>query len=109
MKFDDKPAASSLPESRSRSGADPLPPSKYRVVVIHNSKAPPDFVEQVMIRVFGLDRNSVVKMMSQMSKEGRAACGVFVREIAETKASEVEKLASDNECLLECVIERIQE
>lgn len=106
--FDDKFATGPLSKSSSRSKGGALPPAKYQVVIINNDKSPTDFVKQVMIRVFTLNRNSVAKVMMQINKEGRAPYGIFPREIAETKALEVKKLASDNECLLECIIERIE-
>lgn len=43
--------------------------------------------------------------MLKVHVEGRAICGVFTRDIAETKAEQINQYASENEHPLLCQIE----
>ena len=48
-------------------------------------------------------------IMMKIHNEGRANCGIFVKEIAETKSFEVNNLAQTNEHPLKSIIEPCEE
>lgn len=106
MKIDDKSKASPLSNKKSRPQGTPLPPANYRVMIEIAQDSSAEFVEQVALRVFGLEKNKLTKLRTELLQDKRAECGVFVHEIAETKAAEVMGLANDNEHSLECFIEK---
>lgn len=47
--------------------------------------------------------------MLQVHTEGRAVCGIFTRDVAETKAAQVIDYAQQNEHPLHCEIEEVDE
>ena len=80
-------------------------PAMYKVVLINDSTTPMDFVVQVLMRVFAMAKSKAEKIMLQVHYKGRGVCGIFSREIAETKAAEVMDLAQRYP--LKCIIEKL--
>ena len=81
------------------------PPAMYKVVLINDSTTPTDFVVELLMRVFTMARSKAEKIMLQVHHRGRGVCGVFSREIAETKAAEVMERAHGYS--LKCIIEKL--
>ncbi len=55
---------------------------------------------------FNLNRELATKVMLAVHTEGRAVCGVFTRDIAETKAMQVNQYARESQHPLLCEIEK---
>ncbi|PCJ22289.1 MAG: ATP-dependent Clp protease adapter ClpS [Gammaproteobacteria bacterium] len=83
------------------------PPSSYRVVLINDDFTPMDFVVEVLKIFFSLGEEKATQIMLQIHTEGKAVCGVFSRDIAETKAAQVVSFAQENQHPLLCQIERV--
>lgn len=105
MEFKDKPTQDAISQNRSQWRGCPTGPLNYKVIIEIGENTSMGFVEQAIIRVFNLERQQLAKLREQFIKNNRAECGTFSREIAETKASEFNGLANDNEHQLECFIE----
>ena len=67
---------------------------------------PMDFVVEVLERFFGLNREQATRIMLTVHTEGKAVCGVFTRDIAETKAEQVNEYARTCQHPLLCEIEK---
>lgn len=80
-------------------------PPLYRVVLLNDDYTPMEFVVEVLEAFFFMDRELAVRVMLKVHTEGKGICGVFTREVAETKAAEVNQYARDNEHPLLCEIE----
>lgn len=80
-------------------------PPLYKVVLLNDDYTPMEFVVQVLETFFSMDRTKATQVMLQVHTEGKGVCGVFTRDIAETKASLVEQCAIDNEHPLKCEVE----
>lgn len=80
-------------------------PQLFRVVLLNDDYTPMEFVVEVLERFFSMDRELAVRVMLKVHTEGRGVCGVFTREVAETKAAQVTQHARDNEHPLLCEIE----
>ena len=80
-------------------------PSLYQVVMLNDDYTPMEFVVHVLEMFFSLDHEKATRVMLQVHTEGRAVCGVFTRDVAETKALQVIEYAQDNEHPLQCEIE----
>ena len=80
-------------------------PSLYQVVMLNDDYTPMEFVVEVLEAFFAMDRELAVRVMLKVHTEGRAVCGLFTRDIAETKAEQVIRYASDNDHPLICQIE----
>jgi len=64
-------------------------PPMYQVLLLNDNYTPMEFVVQVLERFFGMDRAKATRVMLQVHNEGRAVCGIYSREIAETKVAQV--------------------
>jgi ATP-dependent Clp protease adaptor protein ClpS len=72
-------------------------PKLYRVVLHNDDYTTMDFVVQVIMAVFHKPAAEASKIMLDVHKKGRGAVGVYTRDIAETKVSQVHEMARQNE------------
>lgn len=72
-------------------------PRKYKVLLLNDDYTPMDFVVDVLKHFFHLNETSAVQVMLSVHLQGQGACGVFTREIAETKVALVNEYARRNE------------
>lgn len=80
-------------------------PPLYKVVLMNDDYTPMEFVVHILEQFFHFGREQATQLMLTVHTKGRAVCGVFTRDIAETKASQVNEYARDNEHPLLCEIE----
>ena len=80
-------------------------PSLYKVFLLNDDYTPMEFVVEVLQLFFSLDKEFAVQVMLKVHTEGRGVCGVFTREVAETKAGMVNGYAREKEHPLLCEIE----
>ena len=80
-------------------------PPMYKVVLLNDDYTPMEFVVDVLERFFAMERELAVRVMLKVHTEGKGVCGVFTREVAETKAGQVNRYARANEHPLLCEIE----
>jgi len=80
-------------------------PPLYQVVMLNDDYTPMEFVVEVLEAFFAMDRELAVRVMLKVHTEGRAVCGLFTRDIAETKAEQVNRHAKENGHPLICQIE----
>lgn len=59
-------------------------------------------------RLFGMSREKGNPDHADRSHPGKASCGTFTRDVAETKAAQVIKYARENQHPLMCEVERFQ-
>lgn len=80
-------------------------PRKFRVVLLNDDYTPMEFVVEILKRFFQLREEVAVQIMLQVHYQGRGVCGVFTRDIAETKVVLVNDYARSNEHPLLCRME----
>lgn len=80
-------------------------PPMYKVVMLNDDYTPMDFVVEVLEMFFAMNREQATRIMLQVHTQGKAVCGVFTRDIAETKAAQVNQFARENQHPLICEIE----
>ncbi len=81
------------------------PPSMYQVVLLNDDYTPMEFVVEVLQEVFGLDLEKATRVMMQVHYEGKGVCGVYPRDVAETKAAHVMDKARQAHHPLMCRVE----
>jgi ATP-dependent Clp protease adaptor protein ClpS len=81
------------------------PPRLYRVVLLNDDYTPMEFVIDVLRLFFGMNIETATRVMLKVHTEGKGVCGVYPREIAETKAVQVNEHARAAEHPLMCDIE----
>ena len=82
-------------------------PRKYQVILLNDDYTPMDFVVEVLKRFFHLNEELAVQVMLQVHMQGRAVCGVYTRDIAETKVLLVNDYARLNQHPLLCSMEPV--
>lgn len=90
-----------LSEARPKVKRPPL----YKVVLLNDDYTPMDFVVHVLEVFFSLPRDKATQIMLQVHTQGKGVCGVFTREIAETKVHQVNSFARENQHPLLCTLE----
>ena len=80
-------------------------PPLYKVVMLNDDYTPMEFVVLVLQMFFNMDRDKATRIMLTVHTAGKAVCGVFTKDIAETKAAQVNRFARENEHPLLCEIE----
>jgi len=79
-------------------------PRRYHVVMINDDYTPMDFVVHVLCVFFGMTTELATRTMLKVHTEGKAVCGVYTRDVAETKAGQVNHYSQQNQHPLLCQI-----
>ena len=72
-------------------------PKKYKVYLLNDDYTPMDFVVDVLKRFFQMNEETAIQVMWQVHSQGKALCGVFTRDIAETKVALVNEYSKIHE------------
>ncbi len=80
-------------------------PPLYKVVLLNDDYTPMDFVVSVLEMFFNLPREKATRIMLQVHTQGKGVCGIFSKEIAETKVHQVNTYARENQHPLLCTLE----
>lgn len=83
-------------------------PPMYRVVLLNDDYTPMDFVVEVLMIFFGKDQEKATQIMLAVHTQGKGVCGVYTRDVAETKAAQVNQYARHNKHPLMCEIEQAE-
>jgi ATP-dependent Clp protease adaptor protein ClpS len=83
------------------------PPPMYKVVLFNDDYTTMDFVIDVLQRFFAMGRERALQTMLKVHNEGSAVCGVYSRDIAETKVAQVAEYARQNGHPLRCGTEEM--
>ncbi len=81
-------------------------PPFYKVVLLNDDYTPMDFVVKVLENIFNKDEGEAVRIMLEVHNKGAGLCGVFTRDVAETKIDQTLYLARQHEHPLQCVMEK---
>ncbi|PMK03895.1 ATP-dependent Clp protease adapter ClpS [Vibrio sp. 10N.261.55.A7] len=82
------------------------PPAMYNVLLNNDDYTPMDFVIEILERFFSMDIEKATQIMLQVHYEGKAICGTFTAEVAETKVAQVTMYSRENEHPLLCTLEQ---
>lgn len=82
-------------------------PSMYQVIMLNDDYTPMDFVIEVLLSFFGMSEEKATQVMLTVHTQGKAVCGVFTRDIAETKSAEVNQYAAESGHPLLCEIRQV--
>ncbi|HEY7772264.1 MAG TPA: ATP-dependent Clp protease adapter ClpS [Marinagarivorans sp.] len=84
-------------------------PPMYKVVMLNDDYTPMDFVVEVLEHFFGMDAEKATRTMLIVHTEGRATCGIYSKDVAETKAMMVNKYAREHQHPLLCEIDVVED
>ena len=81
-------------------------PPLYKVLLLNDDYTPMEFVVLLLMRFFNLSQTDAEQIMIHIHTRGLGVCGVFPREIAETKVRQTLDFARMNQHPLQCTMER---
>lgn len=81
------------------------PPSKYKVILNNDDYTPMDFVVEILRMFFSMDMEKANQIMLAVHCEGKATCGLYSADIAETKVEQVNQYAKQHDHPLLCTME----
>ena len=80
-------------------------PPMYKVLLLNDDYTPMEFVVHILEQFFGMDRVSATRIMWMVHTDGKGICGIFTRDIAETKVVQVNDFSRKSEHPLKCTME----
>lgn len=80
-------------------------PPMYKVVLLNDDYTPMDFVVSILELFFAMPRDKATRIMLQVHTKGKGICGIYSREIAETKVHQVNVFSRENQHPLLCTLE----
>ena len=81
-------------------------PPLYSVLLLNDDYTPMDFVVDVLMRFFAMNLEKATQVMLHVHTRGRGVCGVFTRDVAESKVAQVNEYARVNQHPLLCTMEK---
>lgn len=92
-------------KTRSEQKTEIEPPKRYRVLLLNDDYTTFDFVVKVLVEIFNKQVSEAVKITNDVHKKGSGTCGIYPREIAETKVEMVNSAGKDAGYPLRCEME----
>lgn len=65
------------------------PPAMFKVLLLNDDYTPMDFVVEILEGFFAMNREQATRVMLTVHTEGKAVCGIYSRDVAETKVAQV--------------------
>ena len=81
-------------------------PPLYKVILLNDDFTPMDFVVEVLQKFFGMDLGKATEIMLHVHTRGMGVCGVYTRDVAETKVHQVNNYSRENQHPLLCTMEK---
>jgi len=88
--------------SRSKNDRPPL----YKVILYNDDYTTMEFVVQILVDVFGKSLEKATQMMLNVHNKGKEICGIYPRQVAETKVETVHNLAGNKGFPLKSTMEK---
>jgi ATP-dependent Clp protease adaptor protein ClpS len=84
-------------------------PPMYKVMLINDDYTPMDFVVEILEKFFSMNREKATHVMLTVHVHGKAVCGIYTRDIAETKSAQVNQYAREHQHPLLSEIEAVED
>ncbi|MFZ0788546.1 MAG: ATP-dependent Clp protease adapter ClpS [Chromatiaceae bacterium] len=80
-------------------------PPLFKVLLLNDDYTPMEFVVQVLETFFAMGRDKATQIMLHVHTRGVGVCGVYTRDIAETKVTQVNEYSRTHQHPLMCTME----
>jgi len=80
-------------------------PPLFQVVLLNDDYTPMEFVVEVLQVFFKMDHEKANQVMLHVHQRGKGVCGLYTREIAETKVAQVNQFSRERKHPLMCEME----
>jgi len=88
--------------SKSKSANPPM----YKVILHNDDYTTMEFVVEILVTVFGKSLEKATQIMLNVHNKGKEICGIYPRQIAETKVEAVHNLAGNKGFPLKSTLEK---
>ena len=86
-----------------------VPPSMYKVVLLNDDYTPMEFVIDILISFFRHNEEQATQIMLAVHTVGKGVCGIYSKDVAETKAAQVNQYSRQHKHPLLCEVEAVEE
>jgi len=83
-------------------------PSMYALVMLNDDYTPMDFVVKVLKRFIRMNTDKATHTMLAIHLYGEGHCGVYTRDIGETKITQIHTYAKKHGHPLRCILRKTQ-
>ena len=80
-------------------------PPMFKVVILNDDYTPMEFVVIVLETFFSMSRENATRVMLHVHTQGRGVCGIFTRDVADTKVAQVNAFSRAHQHPLMCAME----
>lgn len=80
-------------------------PPLYKVVLLNDDFTPMDFVVDILVKFFTMSEEKATRIMLHVHTRGVGVCGVFSKDVAETKVAIVNEFSREHQHPLMCSME----
>ena len=80
-------------------------PPMYKVVIMNDDFTPMEFVVHILEIFFGMNIEKATNIMLNVHTKGKGICGIYTRDVAETKVTQVNEYSKQNQHPLLCTLE----
>lgn len=80
-------------------------PPKYKVLLHNDDYTTMEFVVLILKMFFNKNHQEAFAVMMEVHNNGHGICGIYTKEIAETKAMKVQQYSRENGHPLKCTTE----
>jgi ATP-dependent Clp protease adaptor protein ClpS len=80
-------------------------PPMFKVVLLNDDYTPMEFVVIVLETFFAMSRENATRVMLHVHTQGKGICGIFTRDVAETKVNQVNAFSRAHQHPLMCAME----
>jgi len=80
-------------------------PPLYRVLLLNDDYTTMEFVIEVLTQIFHHSEEKATQIMLHVHQKGAGVCGLYTREIAESKVEQVIQFAQSEKHPLQCKME----
>jgi ATP-dependent Clp protease adaptor protein ClpS len=81
-------------------------PPHFKVVLLNDDYTPMDFVVFILKDIFHRSHEESISIMLEIHNKGAGVCGIYTRDVAETKAELVITMSRRSEYPLQCRVEK---
>jgi len=82
-------------------------PSKYAVFILNDDYTPWEFVVATLVRIFSKTEEEANEITRHVHHGGQGLCGIYSREVAETKVHTATEFAQINKQPLRTVMKKV--
>jgi len=83
------------------------PPPLFQVIMLNDDFTTMEFVVKVLMGIFHKNADEAERIMLTIHYQGRGICGVYPKDIAQTRIQQVHLLAQAEQHPLKCIMEPV--